>query len=338
MHTRLGCAVAVSLLMSLVVSAAGDTIQGTLTVNGKTRLFKYVYVTRAADPDQPRAHYLIILASDAEIPAASRVPTALVDLAKRGQIHAVRVIWKEGYDTLIATPFINEVEQSGRSTTGGVMIDLRAYDERKLSAQIQSRPLGQSWHFNATLEATVVQATLTKEDLAEPEPIVPPTTDVERDTRLESDDRDPLSIKRTLGRLGFAATDEGFLQSVNDGNLQAVTLFLRLNMNASTVVEDMPLLMSAVMHCTSDPAESRIDIIRALLAAHAKVDVADDNGSTPLLWSVNTGCPVDVARLLIAAGANVNVRARGGATPLMLAQALNRADIVKVLQAAGAKR
>ncbi len=272
------------------------------------------------------------------MPAPSRGASALADLARRGQIHAVRVTWKEGTDTLTATPFISDVEGIGQPTIGGAMIDLRAYDEHRLKAQINSKPVGQVWHFNATLDAVVVQVPLTKEDVAEPVPIVPPTTDVERDTRLESDDRDPLSMKRTLGRLGFAATDEGFLQSVNEGNLQAVNLFLRLNMSASTVVDGMPLLMSAVLHCTSEPAEGRVDIIRALLASHAKVDVADENGSTPLLWSVNTGCPAEVARLLIASGANDNARAKGGATPLMLAQVLNRAEPVKILQAAGAKR
>jgi hypothetical protein len=50
------------------VLAAGDKIQGTLTVNGKTRLLKYVYVGRAADPDRPASAYLIALASDAEVP------------------------------------------------------------------------------------------------------------------------------------------------------------------------------------------------------------------------------------------------------------------------------
>jgi hypothetical protein len=334
-------ALPLSLLLSFLsfpaASAAADTVQGTLTVNGKTRVFKYVYVTRATDPDKPHVNYLIILASDAEIAATSRVPAALVDLAKRGRIHAVRVIWKEGTDGLTATPFHDEVEGSGQPTVGGAMIDLRAYNERRLSAKINSKPLGQDWHFNATLDAAVVPVALTKEDLAEPVPIVPPTTDVERDTRVESDDNDPLSMKRTLGRLNFAANEEGFLQAVNEGNLQAVRLFLRLGMNASAVVEDMPLLLSAVLHCTAEPPESRVEIVKALVVAHAKVDVADENGSTPLLWSVNGNCPADVAKVLIDAGANVNVKAKGGATPMMLAKVFNRADLIKLLQAAGAK-
>jgi hypothetical protein len=320
----------------LLMAPSGDHVQGTFTVNGKTRLFRFVYVSRAARPEQPSVKYLIVLASDAEIPEAARTPGPLADLAKQGRIHAVRVVWKEGTDSLTATPFHNEVAESGQPTVGGAIIDLRKYDERTLGVQIKSRPVGQEWHFNATLEATVVPVALTADDLREAVPIVPPT-DVERDTRVESDDTDPVSMKRTLGRLGFAANEEGFLQAVNDGNLPAVRLFLRLGMNASTVSEGMPLLMSATLHCVSEPVEGRGDIIRALLAAHAKVDVADDNGSTPLLWSVNVGCPPDIVRAFIAAGANVNARAKGGATPLMLAQALNRAEIIKVLQAAGAK-
>lgn len=339
MHTRLGYA---ALLLSLLVqvgsaSAGGDTIQGTLTVNGKTRLLKYVYVTRATDPEKPRAAWLIILASDAEVPAGSRLPPALTDLAKRGQIHAVRVIWKEGTDSLTATPLHSEVEGSGTPTVGGAMIDLRAYNEKRLTAQINSKPLGQTWHFNATLEAAVAPVALTKEDVAEPVPIVPETTDVERDTRVEASDGDTLAMKRTLGRLGFAATDVGFLQAVNEGSEQAVRLFLSLGMSANTVAEDMPLLMSAVLHCSTDPVESRVAIIKALVAAKAKVDVTDMNNSTPLIWAMNPGCPAEVTKTLIDAGANVNAKAKGGGTPMMLAKVYNRADVIKLLQAAGAK-
>jgi hypothetical protein len=327
------------LLMSAAGAAAADKVQGTFTVNGKTRILKYVYVSRAANPDEPGSNYLIVLASDADVPDGARASDAsLIDLAKRGQLHAVRVMWKEGTDGLTATPFHGELEENGQPTRGGASIDLRAYDEKRLSAQIKSRPLGQEWHFNATLDAIVVPVTLTAAEFRAPVPIVSHTEDVERDTRVERDSgSDPTSMKRTLGRLGFTYDDEGFLQAVNEGSLEAVRLFLRIGMNANTTTEGMPVLMSAVLHCTADPADGRTDIVKALLAGHATVDVKDENGSTPLLWSVNVGCPTDIVRALIAAGANVNAKAKGGATPLMLAQALNRAEIVILLKAAGAK-
>jgi len=92
-----------------------------------------------------------------------------------------------------------------------------------------------------------------------------------------------------------------------------------------------------VLHCSTDPVESRVAIIKALVAAKAKVDVTDMNNSTPLIWAANPGCPAEVTRTLIEAGANVNAKAKGGGTAMMLAKVYNRADIIKLLQAAGAK-
>src|SRR5262249_21918926 len=157
----------------------------------------------------------------AEVPEGARAGSAsLVDLAKRGQLHAVRVMWKEGTDVLTATPFHADVEDTGQPTAGGASIDLRAYDERRLSAQIKSRPVGQEWHFNATVDATVVPVTLMAAEFRAPVPVLP-RVDVERDTRVERDlESDPTAVKRTLGRLGFTYTDEGFLQAVNEGSLE----------------------------------------------------------------------------------------------------------------------
>jgi uncharacterized protein len=99
-----------------------------------------------------------------------------------------------------------------------------------------------------------------------------------------------------------------------------------------------PALMSAVTMCTREPAGTRIEIVKALLSAKAAVDPKDENGSTPLLWSVTAQCPTDFARALLAAGANPNVKAKGGGTPLMLAKVFQRADLVALLQKAGAKQ
>jgi hypothetical protein len=317
-------------------AAARDTVQGTFTVKGKTSLFKHVYVTRSSNPAEPGSNYLSVLVSDAPVPETARTPAQLLELAKSGKIHAVRVVWKEGFDTLTSTPFHSEVDESGQPTAGGVMIDLRAYDERRLDAKINSRPLGQDWHFNATLEAPVVSVPAVPGDFAEPVPVVPPTG-VERDTRVEAERGDPVALKRALGRLGYEYTGEAFLHAVNDGHADAVALFLRLGMSPDTASEGQPVLMSAATLCNPDPTGSRVAIVKALLAAHAKVDPKDENGSTPLLWSVNAGCPVEIARALIAAGANVNAKAKGGATPLMLAQALQRTELVQLLKQAGAK-
>jgi hypothetical protein len=317
---------------------AADTVVGTFTVKGKTHILKHVYVTRAVGVETPKAAWLVVLVSDVPIAAPSRHTAPLVALAKTGGVHAVRVIWSEGFDRVIATPFHGAVDDNGQSTTGGAIIDLQAYDEKQLKAKITSKPLGQDWHFSATLSAAVVLTALTDEDARDTVPVVPPTG-VERDTKVENDERlDPTQGKRTLGRLGYPYNDESFTQAVKDGNLEAVRLFLRLG--TSPNVKDSiggAALISAVTMCTRDPQGDRLGILQAMLSAKAVVDVKDENGSSPLLWSVTAQCPTDFARTLVAAGADVNVKAKGGGTPLMLAKVFQRADLVALLVKAGAK-
>lgn len=317
---------------------AADSVIGSLTAKGKTHILKHVYVTRAVGTEKPVTAYLVVLVSDAPIDVESRQTARLVELARAGRIHAVRVTWSEGLDRVIATPFDGTVEDSGEPTTGGAIIDLQAYDEKHLKAKITSKALGQEWHFSATLSASVVLASLSDEDRRDTMPVVAPTG-LERDTRVEKDERlDPLTGKRALGRFGYEYKATGFTQAVQDGSLEATQLFLRLGMSPD--VKDPfagPALITAVTMCTREPAGDRLGILKALIAAKATIDVKDDNGSSPLLWSVSAQCPTDFARALVAAGADVNVKARGGGTPLMLAKVFQRADLVDLLVKAGAR-
>jgi hypothetical protein len=325
------------LLVSRGSARAADTVIGTLVTKGKTHILKQVYVTRAMGLES-KAAWLVVLVTDVPVDAASRHTGRLVELASAGKLHGVRVIWSEGLDRVIATPFDAGAEDNGQPTTGGAIIDLQAYDEKQLKAKITSKPLGQDWHFSATLSAAVVPTTLTDEDARDTRAVVPPAG-LERDTKVEKVDRvDPLQGKRTLGRLGYPYNDESFTQAVKDGNLEAVRLFLQLG--TSPNVKDSiggPALISAVTMCTREPAGDRLALLQAMLAAKATVDVKDENGSSPLLWSVTAQCPTDFARVLVAAGADVNVKAKGGGTPLMLAKVFQRTDLVALLVKAGAK-
>jgi hypothetical protein len=324
------------LLLCAPAARAADTVVGTFTVKGKTHILKHVYVTRAMGVE--KAAWLVVLVSDAPIDAASRRTATLAELAKAGRVHAVRVVWSEGFDRLVATPFHGAIDDNGQPTTGGAIIDLQAYDEKQLKAKITSKPLGQDWHFSATVSAMVSPTTLTDEHAKDAIPVLAPTG-VERDTRVEKDERvDPTQGKRTLGRLGYPYNDASFIQAIQDGNLEAVRLFLRLG-TSPNVKGDIGehALINAVTMCTREPAGDRLAILQTLLAAKAIVDVKDENGSSPLLWSVTAQCPTDFARALVAAGANVNVKAKGGGTPLMLAKVFNRTDLVELLVKAGAK-
>jgi hypothetical protein len=334
-----------ALMLSASIASAADSVIGTFTVNGKTHLFKQVAVTKTSNPAEPGSEYLVVLVSDVAVAAADQKPARLAELARDGKVRAVRVVWKEGVDSLTATPYHNALEDNGQPTKGGAQIDLKAYDDKRLEAQINSKALGQDWHFKATLKAAIARVTSTAEDFRDPVPVVAPGG-LEREKTGAAGAgagaggaKDATALKRTLGKLGYEYTTEAFNHAVKDGSLDAVTLFLQIGMNPDAKDSiNSPALMSAVTMCTREPAGTRIEIVKALLSAKAAVDPKDENGSTPLLWSVTAQCPTDFARALLAAGANPNVKAKGGGTPLMLAKVFQRADLVALLQKAGAKQ
>jgi len=82
-------------------------------------------------------------------------------------------------------------------------------------------------------------------------------------------------------------------------------------------------------------------VVRTLIAAKAPLDHVNNLGWTALIESIvlGDGGKRHIACLdaLVKAGANVNLADRSGATPLTLARRRNYAEMVKILEAAGAK-
>ncbi len=76
------------------------------------------------------------------------------------------------------------------------------------------------------------------------------------------------------------------------------------------------------------------DIVRALIAAGAGVNIEDQVGTTPLHWASYHG-HTDIVRALIAAEAGVNIAHRGGRTLLQVSIQLKRIDIIFALREAG---
>jgi hypothetical protein len=321
-----------------LAAGAADTVSGTFTVKGKTHKLSQVSVVSTANPAEPGSSYLVLLMSDAAVAPGDRRPARLAELARDGKVRAVRVTWKSGFDAVTATPFHAALEDSGQPTMGGVILDLQGLDDKRLKAHVHSKALGQDWAFNARLDAAIVPVTSTADDFRDPVPVVAPTG-LERSTSVErGGSATPTDLKRALGRHGYEYTGEAFSHAVKDGHLEAVQLFLQLGMSADTKDSiGYPVLMSAAMMCTRPPEGTRADIVKALLSAKASVDPKDDNGSTPLLWSVSGQCPIEIPRALVAAGANVNAKAKGGATPLMLAKVFQRVDLIELLEKAGAR-
>ncbi len=77
--------------------------------------------------------------------------------------------------------------------------------------------------------------------------------------------------------------------------------------------------------------------LRQALAEGAAVDARDARGRTPLLLAVELG-RMEMAKELLEHDANPAVTDAAGLTPLDLARQLRRADIVDLLQRAGARR
>ncbi len=83
------------------------------------------------------------------------------------------------------------------------------------------------------------------------------------------------------------------------------------------------------------------EVVRLLIAANAPLDHVNNLGWTAVIESIvlGDGGKRHVATLeaLVKAGANVNIADRAGATPLALAKARGYAQMVTILETAGAR-
>jgi hypothetical protein len=322
-------AAACALLLAIPALAQKDTALGTFTVKGKTVVFKNVTVVRYTDPDRPTLHTLVIVGSDVPLAAADLRGTTLQDRAAAGTVRAVRIEWKEGFDSLTTIPYHRELPDSGEPTEGGAIIDLQRYDERRLEATFKSRMVGQDWHFSVRASAAVIDGGMLETRTERPKTVepAPPSAPF----------GDATARKRALARLGYEFTEDEFFRAIQEGTIAAVDLFIELGMKGTTTKSDgTPAIVAAATSCSYDPKEPRPQVIASLLKAGANPNGKDSNNSTALIWAAQS-CPVEAVKMLIKAGADVNARAKGGGTALVMAQALQRPEIVAALKAAGAK-
>jgi len=318
------CAGLVFALAAVPVSAA-DKATGTFTVEGKTVRFTEVYASLERDPERADRKYLMLLVTDVPVAPADRTPARLLALAKAGTIHAVRIRWTYGYDTLAVIPYHRDIDESGRAFEGLSTLNLNAFDDHNVDAEFKSKMLGQPWHFNAIVKAAVAQggvATL------EPDAIV-----------AEAAPGDPAgsALKRQLGGLGYEFTPDAFFQAIGDRNVAAVRLFLQAGMSPNVKNDQGRFALNhAVLFCGQDAATASAVIV-ALVTAKADVKTRDpDNKTTPLVGAVQS-CRVEAVQALIAAGSDLTAKSAGGATALQLAGIFGRPEIADALRKAGAR-
>lgn len=314
-------------LLSLAPLAAADEALGTLTVKGKATPLRHVVATRETDPDEPGRTWLVLLATDRFVDPAERSPGRLRSLAAREKVRGVRILWAEGLDRVEVVPYHADLEVSGTRGMERPTLDLTRLDEKRVEAGFRSKMLGQDWHFQARVEATIAQG-----GVFEPEP------EAMLESRVAGTGASPeVAKKLELGKLGFEFTEESFFVAVKDANLPAVKLFLELGQSANAVESATGhVLVTAAMFCSYEPKEVRGEVVRLLLGAKANPKAKDGNDASALLWAAQS-CPLDAVKALISAGADVNAKAKGGGTPLMYAEIFKRDDVAKVLRAAGAR-
>ena len=318
---------------TLVVASTGmaaDKVVGTLTVNGKPTPLTSVAVSAQTDPADPSSSWLVVLASDVPVAPDDRTPARLAALAAAGKLKAVRVLWHEGFDTVVAVPYYPAYALSGKRGSEQPSIDLERYDKERFEGSIQSKMLGQEWFFQAKIKAAVEHGGVVELEPMAAEAAASGAGAAGGDTKTQ--------MKMELGGLGYEYNREMFLHAVSDANAKAVGLFLGLGMapDGPEPSSARPLA-TAVTQCAYDHEAEALEMTKALLAAGAKVDAGAKDGVTPLLDAAQHCKGVEIVDLLIKAGANVNTKAPGGATPLLFAKIFNKKEIEAALRRAGAK-
>jgi ankyrin repeat protein len=124
----------------------------------------------------------------------------------------------------------------------------------------------------------------------------------------------------------------------------------------AAVANDVPTLQLALaLGCSAKNITSRYDgtaliaaahlghaeVVRTLIKAGAPLDHVNNLGWTALIESIVLGDGgarhIETLRALVEAGANINLPDRNKRTPLALARSRNYAEMVKILERAGAK-
>jgi len=309
-------------------AAAQDSVIGTFTVNGKTTKFTNVYATLEASPTNGSEKYLLLLVSDVPIAAADRTPARLTSLASSGAIHALKLRWKYGFDSIAVVPYHSGVQETGFAMAAMSTVNLSALSDDRVHAEFKSKMLGQTWFFNALIKAAIAKGGTA---------VLEPDVDTTVTPAAGGGKTDPTSLKRALGGMGYEYTPDAFFQAIGDHKAEAVKLFIQAGMSPNQKNDQNRYALNhAVLFCSYAPAESG-EVILALIAGKADVKTKDpDNGTTALVGSVQS-CNVAVVEALIKAGSDLTAKSNGGATALQLANIYQRPEIAAALTKAGAK-
>jgi len=165
-------------------------------------------------------------------------------------------------------------------------------------------------------------------------------------------------ILRQIREEGLPFSQEGFIQSVVDGNKKAVNLFLQAGFSPDIrTQEGVPVLSLAVRHHHREivnqlltyeaeidfesedrattalmdaAAEGQSGIVKALIDNGAKLDKASKNAQTALILAVGRGF-TDISSELIRAGADVERKDKLGMSARKYAKLFNNEKILNMI-------
>jgi uncharacterized protein len=151
---------------------------------------------------------------------------------------------------------------------------------------------------------------------------------IERSLFLAEKERS--QARRDLYDMDLAYSVEGMADSVKEGNLKAVELFLQSGLSAEARDKHgVPLLCLAAR----SKHKRMVDL---LLGQGANVNAqAEDRGNTPLMDATSSGA-IDIVADLLAAGAKPDAASKDGQTALIIAVGRGDETAVSLLLKAGA--
>ena len=312
-------AVGLAMLCAAATASAQDSVIGTFTVAGKTTKFSNVYATLEASPANSSEKYLILLVSDVPIAPADRSPAKLTSLASTGAIHALKLRWKYGFDSIAVIPYHSGVQETGYAMASMSTINLSALSDDRVHAEFKAKMLGQTWFFNALIKAAIVKGGTA-------------TLEPDLDTTVTPSAGGGKTIpRRSSARSAAWATSS---RPTRSSRRLATTRPKPSSCSSRRVCRRIRRTIRTATRSTTPcssaghaPAESA-EVILALLAGKADVKTKDpDNGTTALVGSVQS-CNLAAVEALIKAGSDFTAKSNGGTTALQLARILGRTDLV----------
>lgn len=135
---------------------------------------------------------------------------------------------------------------------------------------------------------------------------------------------------KLVGEMGVVWAPGNFLEAAKNGKSDVVGLFLQGGMDSESADEQgrTALILAATAGHTAT--------VKTLIANGADVKNTDKQGKTALIWAAELD-QIPAVQALLVNGADVNHAANDGTTALVAAKNKGDAELVALLEKAGAK-